>query len=232
MAARTITLEELRLRCRQQADMERSTKVGDSELDGMINSSIGEFHDMIVGNAEDWLLTYLPLSLTGSAYELPSDHWRTRGVDRVGTDGSHVPLRRQEFEDRGTASFFGNPFVVDLDQTGLRWNVEGDVLRFFPAGQAPGNVRLTYVPSSPVLSGSAATLGRPYTINGWDEWITRDVAAKMLVKEESDPTDNLERRDEIGARIAVAAKRDETGVREVAFVRTGRSSLDWMSRTR
>lgn len=223
MTLRTITLDELRARSRQRADMERSSKVGDSELDGLINESLGDFHDLILSSREDWLLTYVELSLTGSSYSFPNDVWRVRGVDRLsGTD--YFPLKRLEWEDRGRASRTYPWFEVDGVDCGLRWNVENNVLKFFPTGTAPGAVRFTYIPTSPVLSGSSQTLSTPYTVNNWDAWIVNDVAAKMLSKEESDPSDCLKRRDSITARITAAAKRDDTGARQMVSTRVSRSS--------
>jgi len=51
----SITLSQLRTRCKQQADMENSTFISDTELNNYINESIEELRDILIKNfGEDY----------------------------------------------------------------------------------------------------------------------------------------------------------------------------------
>ena len=227
MALRSVTLEDLRKRVAQAAGIDDLSFVVDTEeggeLDQLINRSIGEMHDELCSIREDYVLEYLELSLTGSSYQLPDDAWQVRGVDRIESNGEYTPLERQEWESRGINHSPLDPYITSyVGSSGLpTWNIEGEVIKFFPSSMPPGNVRVTYVPVAPVLTGSADTLPKRYVINGWDEFIDLDAGAKILDKDESDSTALRSRKEQIVRRIKAAAHRDATGTRKVQFIRSG-----------
>jgi hypothetical protein len=203
------------------------------ELDSLINDALGDYHNFLAGNNEDWLLTKLSLSLTGSSYQLPSDHWQTRGVDKSFGNGQFQPLRRSEWEDRRRNDLQEFQFFGQTDVNFPTWNIEADVLVFFPETTTPGDIRLTYIPSAQVLIDDADELNRFYTINAWDEWIVCSVAADILAKEESSNEYVLSKRGRLENVIKAAARRDKTGARQVSFVRSGHmQDLGRSSRTR
>lgn len=69
---------------------------------------------------------------------------------------------------------------------------------FIPAPETTYWFRVWYLPHAPLLSADGDSLT---TINGWEEYIVADVAAKLLIKEESDPSGALSIKQEVEASI-------------------------------
>lgn len=200
---RSITLTTLKRRCRELADMETVTGgsndfVDDTELLGMINASLGLWHNLITLAVPERYESTQTITANGAAsYNLPSDYLMTLGVDYQYAAGTHMELKRYLFQERNQYSS-GDTFA-----TGYR--LKGDTIVLIPAPTS-GTYLHHYVKCATPLASESDTIDG---VNGWEEWIVYDVASKLLLKEQSDATQIIRDRDAIEERIrAYAADRD------------------------
>lgn len=234
MTARSIDLADLKDRTLKRADIEGSgdryvDQSDGGELDSLINLGVSEMHVLMMSINADWVVTQLPLTLTGSAFALPDDHWETRGVDKVCPDGNVQPFRELRFVARGTQQF-SNDQDQFFDENCIKWAVINDVLNFYPMTTQPGNIRLSYIPTAPLLASSGSLLPRYLTINAWDEFIVLSTAAKIKVKKDEDPTSLLQQKAQIEASMVKWGGRDKTGQRRIQLIRT--AGDDYLFNTR
>jgi len=121
-----VSLSELRLLAQQRADMENSQFITDDEWRRMINRSYAELYDLIVtsANSEDYFLTSGTINLVSgtSTYDLPTDFYKSRGVD-LNTGGAKVPLRRYNFSERNV----GGLYSVASD---MRYHIQSNSIVF------------------------------------------------------------------------------------------------------
>ena len=134
----TITLSEIRQRCRERADMKNSTFVTDDELNFYINQSISELHDMIVQSyGEDYYVKNETFSTVAQqeAYDLSTvitddDFYKMRAVDAKLNGDDWFSLQRFNFNERNRFQHFG---VWDyLGIANVRYRVVGNELRYPP----------------------------------------------------------------------------------------------------
>jgi hypothetical protein len=211
-----VGMTALQARVRQRADMEDTTFVSDSELQGYINGSWGELYDVllevmgpyhfhesisfntIAGQAAYRLngniASTFPLSAPYTV-EAPYDIYKIVGVDIL-VDGRYVPIRAASFPER-------NRSAGDAGWTGadVRYVIGGSMsasqpfksISFIPTPQEVHTVNIIYIPTPPPLAATAATTESSWpgttTIlghSGWEEYVVVDAAIKCLAKEESD----------------------------------------------
>jgi len=187
---KTVTLLSLRTQSRQRADMENTTFVSDTELNGYINASASELYDLLIGVYEDYKITSQSVSIVANTdtYSLPNDFYKLRGVDLVlDSLGNAVTLKPFNFQERNSYLFTPTWNVVGLSY--LRYHLQGDSIRFVPVPSSSQTLKLWYIPSITTLSADGDTLDG---VNGFEEYVVIDAAIKMRIKEETD-TSELER---------------------------------------
>ena len=220
-----VTTAQLIARAKQAGNLENSEFIDDDEWLGYANASIGELHELISFHYdEDFITEETTLSLTGSLYQLSNPNVKIRLLQKITSDNDKIPLRRVALDDA-----FSYPCSTNFPG----YTQLGDIVKFLPEDQAPGDIYFAYVPTQQVLSGSSDQLSGKYTGgNGWEEFIIIDMAIKALQKE--DPSDGLEhlqrRKDAMIERIKnAAANRDLSGQRNPRDT-MGRLSHRWFGR--
>lgn len=155
-----------------------------------------------------------------ASYALPSDFYQLMYL-RVTIDGNRLDI------DRAGIDHIDMDPQAEPDWTEVhpRYRLLGSKIHFTPTPRADRTVTIGYVPTLVVTSSlngeelSEFVVDDDYIdgINGWEEWITLDVAIKCLKKEESDPSLLIQEQQAIEQEImADAAQRDQGGP---AFVR-------------
>lgn len=180
----TITLSDLRTNCRQSADMERSSKIQDTELTRYINNSIKDLYDKLINAyGDEYFESTSDISLVSGTqnYSLPSDFYKLITANMKTSTGREYPLQK--------LNSFSSAF------RGLT-NIYG------------GTVRLHYIPTFTNLSAPTDTWDE---FNGWGEYVELDVAMKMKIKEDEDVTDLMNRFIRIDERIDRIAKSRDIG---------------------
>ena len=163
-----VGLSELRLLSRQRADMENSQFITDAEWRRMLNRSYAELYDLIVtsANSEDYFLKTGTITLVSGtqSYNLPSDFYKSRGID-LNSGSNTIPLRRYNFSERNTGALYS----VASD---MRYHIQANKIYFNPKPSGSDTVTVYYIPSprkfdeqtaSAISTGSTTTWTVPST---------------------------------------------------------------------
>lgn len=208
-----IALSELRLRCRERADMTNSQFVNDSELNFYINQSIAELHDILVQSyGEDYYVKTAQFTTTAQqeSYALSdvitdNDFYKLRAVDAKLNGDDDFTLQRFNFNERNRFQHFG---VWDyLGITNVRYRIVGSNIIFAPIPDRETLITLWYVPKAQKLINDDDEYN---DINGWIEYVIVDAAIKMLHKEESDVTVLMNEKMLLKRRIEEASNNRDT----------------------
>jgi hypothetical protein len=138
-----VNLTELRTLTRQRADQENSQFVTDTELTRYLNNSWGELYNLIIENFnDDYFTTSSTFSLTSGTdtYDLPSDFYKSRGVDLVVASTQSIPLRRYNWAQRTRNS-------VTVYARDYRYRIQKGSIVFTPSPSTNDSIKLYYIPS-------------------------------------------------------------------------------------
>lgn len=207
-----ISLADLRIRARQRADMVNSEFVEDNELNGFINSSIAELHDILIQayDSDYYIQTYEFSTVTSQQeYDLPADFYKLKGVDARINTSDWISLRTFNFNERNRFEKFGVWDVYGLPL--VRYRLVGSKLHFTPIPEQATPIRLWYVPVATQLVNDTDEL---VDLNQYSEYVIVDAARKMLMKEESDVTEITNEKAALLARITSAAQNRDVGQSE------------------
>jgi len=208
------TLSDLRTRARQRADAVGNNFFSDSEIDGYINTGLGELHDLLVTKFEDYYVNNLSFSLEAdkSTYNFSAiglnDFYKLLGVDAV-RGGDSIRVKRFSFPDR-------NMFQADVALYNSRgyadyeYSIRGNALEFIPTPTSADTIKIWYVPQFAKLTEDSSSVDSRIMLN-WEEYAVLVAATKMRQKEETS-TAALERDlDRITARIEDASRERDVG---------------------
>lgn len=163
---RSQAVQQLALAVRQRVDLggqqnafggNSLDNISDSEMLTMLNSSYTEWWDFLIASYGDnyqWAVYNLPIVQGTYAYQLPFDFYKEFGVDLAldNTLQNWATVLPYTLRDRNLFSF---PLQTALAYAGwqnMRWQIQGQILNFLPnLGPMPGNVRLLYAPTCPIL---------------------------------------------------------------------------------
>lgn len=188
----SVSLTALRARVREAVDIVGSSFVTDSStsLDALINAAAHELYKLLVTTHEDYFATKshsVTLVAGTSEYDLPADFFKVRGVDIL--DGStYRELGVFQFRERNRQAT-GN--------LALKYQVRGSKLIFAPAPVTAGTARLLYIGQFTAYSAA----GDSVEWWDWEEFIIQRAAAKVAVKEETDPSPYMAEAERIKADI-------------------------------
>lgn len=202
-------LGELRTLARQRADMVNSDFVSDAEVNGYVNASLAELHDIIVNTFDDYVTTSTTFTLSSSnSYALPSDLLKLRMLSIL--DGTrYVPLRALPLAERWRYTG-STAYSRGYDR---RYVLMGPSVIVYPAERAAGTYELVYVQQYVPVTVDNVT---PFAGTGipdqyWTEYAVVDAAIKLLQKEESDVSVLMAQKAALKKRITDAAAMRDSG---------------------
>lgn len=203
-----VTLQELRVRARERADMVGSKFISDSELDSYLNAGYFELYDILVSRWEDYYTQEASVTVAGGASScaLPTDFYKLVALDKGDTE-----VKKFAFKERHN--------VVELS-----YRIVKDSLVFLPAEVAAGAYTLWYVPVAERLAvattpPTAGTTDVINDVNGWSEFVVVSAGIMMLQKEESDIQPLLIEKRALLERIeAMASNRDASAPESITEV--------------
>ena len=141
--ADVVSLSTLRLLTKQRADMENSQFITDDEWRRMLNRSYAELYDLIVtsANSEDYFLNSSTITLVSGtqSYSLPTDFYKSRGVD-LNIGSNKIPLRRYNFSERNIGGLYSS--AADM-----RYHIQGDKIIINPAPSTSNTITMFYIPT-------------------------------------------------------------------------------------
>lgn len=217
-----VALSELMVRAREHADQEDSTFVTDTTLKRWLNKSLDALYGKIVVLWEDYYLTRLDISLTGTSYELPADFFKLVNLKAKSQAGTFRQLTKctAAEEDYYLAA-------TGLRPEEVRYRVEGErTVCLFPGyGSSTVEGKLAYVPLRTQLVEDEDTFSAP---QGWEEWAVLLTAIRMVTKAEQSTT-GLEKLllAEEERIVLEAPKRDQNSTARVQDVTTLQDSYGW-----
>lgn len=211
----SVTLQNLRDGALAKADMQSSGFIRPDELDAYINSSIREYYDLVCTLFEDQYTNVTPYPITATApvqpsaqtqVALPADFYKLRAVDIQVSPGQWFTAQPYTFEQRNELQ---NPLIfTSINYLTLRYRLFGTDIFFFGCQNQAIIAQLWYIqlPTTLVAAGDTFDF-----VNGWEEYVTTDVAIKCLAKEESEVKDWEMRKAALAERIRKSAVNRDTG---------------------
>ena len=212
--ARTRTRLELRTDARQLADQVDTNFVTDAVANYWINQSVAELWDLLVSTDIDRYVKEATISTTEGtkSYSLPSDFYKPREVEKL-VNSERITIEQFQFAEKNRyrdTPYFGLPYEDFLPRYRImQQGIDGsDALIFFEPDPGTGTYYLWYVQAPQQLSDDADTFDG---VAGWEDHIVYNVAIKMLIREESDPTPLVFERDRIERRIKTMSSGRSSG---------------------
>jgi hypothetical protein len=212
--ASNVTLLSLRTSARQRADMVNSQFVTDSEVNGYVNASLQELHDLLIsafGNDYQTKSVTFATQQGVDTYPLASspisaaDFYKLLGLDQqVGS----LWFNLQPFSFRERNRFQYGLYTYNYWGRYYRYKVIGSSLVLAPMPTAAVTLRLWYAPVCPVLAADGDTYD---DVDGFSEYVVVDAAIKCLLKEESDVSAHMARKQELLQRIQTMAENRDAG---------------------
>ncbi len=221
----SITLTQLILAARLKADMRTSEFRSDTEITSMINNSAAELYDLLVSRFEDYYTIAMPFTIAAGSdgYALPSNFYKVRGLDKALSGPTDwVSVSSYQFEERNKYNNRINTYARG-GRSVLECRLIKNTIKVLPPDQAPGSYQLWYIPKYTDLVSGADTTD---DLQHWEEYVSIDVAIKLLTQEESDVSVLVMEKQQMKQRIeAMAANRDAGRQDRVQDV--SNSGWDW-----
>jgi len=217
-----VTLASLITRARDRADMTSSTFVTDARLTDYINAELSELYDLLVTAYEDYFVSTATMTLVGGteAYNLPSNFYKLlKAFLREGAQ--RFLMRRFVVEDLSYSLEVADG--VGSNNVNLRYRIMGGKIYFMPLPSIGGTVELFYVPEFQTLISPADVISFNVPV-GWEDFVVSGAAARMLVKEESDPSFLVAEKERCKQRIMHAATDRDLGEPNRITDKSGRYS--------
>ena len=212
MPNNTVTLTDLIAQVRQRADMESSSFVTDAEIQTWINSALAELHDLMVMAFEDYYVTeHTPYTLPGTgSFDLPDDFYKALGVDFT-SGGITTTVRPYAFAERNM--YRSNAALVSGGIGSVRYNIQGNKIKFLPEGTPSGTAVLHYIPEcQQFTTGSEQLQSKAKSAAiGYQDYLVVSAAVKCAMKEESDVKMLMIEKGDLRQRIERAATTKDAG---------------------
>ena len=208
------TLSELRSRARTRADAVGNNFFTDAEINDYLNTGLGELHDILVLQFEDYYVGSIDFDVTSGKSNYPFDEmplsnfYKSLGLDLV-EGQERYRVRRFSFPERKRYSsdirIVGRGGSLDS-----MYQVRGDSIEFIPEPKRSFKATLWYVPSFTRLTNDNDKVDSRIMSN-WEEFAVLSAVYKMKEKEEL-ATATIERELEaIRARIELASANRDSG---------------------
>ena len=233
------SLADLTLASQQRCDRVNTSTITSPEWTGMINRSVQELYGVLTSTYQDFNVRRYPFTLAGGTSgnfinvgqgtQVP-DFLLVRGLWYQVNGGPPVRwktlLRLNAFVERNM--HIGPIISLLYGSVPDCWDLMGNQLEVLPDVSSAGQYLLSYVPIMPQLVQPGETIDQYWlAVNGWDEYVILDAAAKACIKEESLDTAQLllQQKEQLRQRILREAQpRDDSGPGRIADVKRVRSS--------
>jgi hypothetical protein len=167
-----------------------------------INEGLTELYELLTDSDEDYFTATQDLTLVASTaeYNLTTDPYRIIAAFYVETNGQRYPLPTVNLTDL-------HKLPLSANNRDLRWSLFGSSsnkvqIKFFPTPGSAGTVEFIYVPEVTLFDGTVGTAITSVFPRASEEYIIMDTAAKILEKQELDPSSFLARKGQALQRIA------------------------------
>lgn len=224
-----MSLGQIRLNAKREADRQNSQFLTDPEWNFNINNSMFELYDLLIDVYEDYYFAQPAyFTTTGSSSQFPipngirvfqdengADYvappfYKLCGVDLGVTQSQTgwVSIKKFMFADRNRY-FYPNTNSTIYGVFNMQYRLMGDNLQFIPIPSGNQPMRMWYIPRMVMLlkDTDRSTSG----ISGFLEYVIVDAAIKALEKEESDTKALMVRKEALRKRIEASAQSRDQG---------------------
>lgn len=184
---------------RVQANVDRTFSttsfITTAQAERWVNDGLARIHYKIADSGEDYLTkaaSSVPFVGGTAAYNLPSDFYKAKGVDYVGSDGLRHSLRRYMALERNRRE--GAP-ATGCD---FQYRVMASTINFIPTPGA-GSYVLNYVPAYAVIASSG--LWSTAIPAGMEDYAVMYAASQCKLEEETDASGLVGRCNELWGMI-------------------------------
>lgn len=190
---------------RTNSDADVSGFVSTAELNAYANHELAELYDLLSNTFQDYFTTTALVNISsGNTVALPTGCFRILGVDYFdGADG-YQSLRPFNFNARNDYEPYYSTNNGAYYDTYSTYRVIGNSLNILPRQDATGQYRIWYIPAYTNYTTDNDDIGN-LGLNNWHQFATYGVAAKLMLKEETDPSLVLQMKEQVRARIKQAA---------------------------
>lgn len=181
--ARTVTLSSLEAQARQRSDSESLTnRHTQAQVWEYINESWAELYNILIQTGQEYYLSSYSFNTTAGTtdYALPADFYLDKGADTT-IAGCVVLLDRWQWEERDQYD------AITVWSPGVPWAyaLVGSNISLRPSPPSGVTVRLWYYPAPSRMTSGSNSID---CLAGFEEYIVCDVAAKILTKDDRDPS--------------------------------------------
>lgn len=198
------TLAELRADTLDEADL-ISGQVDDDTVNRILNEAIGELYEFLVQAYESSVFSaeadFTLAAVDAGAMSIPADFYQATDMEDITDAANPISLPTFEFRERNSVWNKG-------------WCIQGGAILIRPLTAAPGNYRLTYVPSFQDLEEDD-DITMP---NGWTAYAVLTAAIRLKESQELSTSDLESRRKAFEIRIRNATRK-RVGPRRVRDAR-------------
>ena len=227
--SRQVALADIRIGALRRIDQESAGYFSESEINDLANQSIAEWYEVQIGWGNELYLDSAPINLaapvagTTDTFVLPPTFFRLRGVD-ANISGQSFDLVPFNFNDRNIYKQYPSWTLGKLaayrimGNNGSQGPTNGvKYIKFIPAPGGTTSATVWFYPNSPQLGGDAESVDGSA---GWEEYIILMTAAKMLIRQQRDPSTLLSLAGSEMTRImSSAAKLDAAHPEHVSITR-------------
>lgn len=194
--ARLTTWGAIKTAALQLADEVNSGFFTTAMLDGWLNDSVGELYAMLVeADPDTYTATDSVATTSGTTlYNLASNFWKCRGVD-VDLNGSTVVVPSFSWLERDR--FYRAVNYQQYLNPGVAYCIRGNSILFLP-DPLDRTYTVHYIPAPDIYDNDADTLDG---FAGFEAWLKYDLAIKICMRAETDPSIAVMERNRIGERI-------------------------------
>ncbi len=224
-----MSLGQIRLNAKREADRQNSQFLTDTEWNFNINNSLFELFDILVDVYEDYHFAqpaYFTTTGSSSQQQIPNGiiqfqdengnnftappFYKLCGVD-LGVSNAPtgwVSMKKFMFADRNKY-FYPNTQSTIYGVFNMQYRLMGQYLQFIPLPSGNQPMRMWYIPRMTMLLKDTDITSSG--VSGWIEYVIVDAAIKALEKEESDTTALMMRKEALRKRIEAAANNRDQG---------------------
>lgn len=226
MSLSTVTRASLGARALDRANLKYSTFIEPAELNQLVDTSMAQLYNILVGLYQDYFVKTRDYTLDGSeSYALPADFFKTRMVVVRDTSGTRYELDWLEMAE--TANMWDRDLYNGVP-TG--YNILDGQLKVYPQGSVlAGTLRMFYIPeyTPPVSDDEQIKFAIAF---GWDEWVVNNLAIQIRNKAMMPAEELVRERGMIEQRMVHEANNRQGGrPRRVSDTGFGRGSY-WRGR--
>ena len=177
--ARSYSIATLMTRARERADMDGgNTYVEEAELQRLVDVAYAELVDLLARHSIHQFETSTEFVSDGTNdYAVPSDHYKTLGLDYKYAASQYVKVEQLMFEER-------NRYSLGINGSARGYRLVGSNIILYPTPPSGQTYKHTYIPAPADIS-AVATSTMVDGVAGWEEYIVIHVAKNLRIKEES-----------------------------------------------